>query len=66
MIRSGVRHWEALRSKERQLVRGTVDDALRVQPRAVFNIARFYARPELVCHAGDEYAPIGRWCENVL
>ena len=64
LIRSGVRHWDALQSPERTLVRDTVADALRVQPHEVFELARFYVRPDLVCGPKTRQPRIERWCEQ--
>lgn len=66
LIRSGVRNWDELKRPERERVRVTMHDALRVQPRAAFEIARFYARPDLVCGQGTGQPHIERWCQNVL
>jgi hypothetical protein len=66
LIRSGVRHWDALKSPERGLVRAKMDDAIRVQPREAFEIARFYARPDLICGTDTGQPHIERWCKNVL
>jgi hypothetical protein len=66
LIRSGVRNWDELRRPERALVRARAAEALRVQPRDVFEIARFYARPDLVCGADSGQPQIERWCQNVL
>jgi len=66
LIRSGVRWWDRLRQPERALVRAKAADALRVQPREVFEIARFYARPDLVCGHNSGQPQIESWCLNVL
>ena len=66
VIRSGLRYWDELKTPQRDLVRGKVQDALKVQPREVFELARFYARPDLICDAGSTYKQIGSWCESVF
>ncbi len=65
LIRSGLRHWDQLRSPERALVRGTLADALRLQPREAFDIVRFYVRPDLVCDQDTGQPQIERWCAQM-
>jgi hypothetical protein len=62
LLRSGIRHWEELGAEDRTLVQRTLVHALRIQPREVFDIVRFYARPDLICHLDVEHAQIQRWC----
>ena len=66
VIRSGIRYWDELGSQERGLVRAKIGDGLTVQPREVFEVVRFYARPELICHAREIHVQIERWCKSVL
>lgn len=66
IIHSGLRYWNKLKTSERELVQGKVQDALKVQPREVFVIVRDYGRPDLVCHVETGQPYIERWCENVL
>jgi hypothetical protein len=66
VLRSGIRYWDELKSGERALVRASMTDALKVQPREAFEIARFYARPDLVCGVETGQAQIERWCRNFL
>ena len=66
LIRSGVRYWDELKTPQRAVVRAKAADALRVQPREVFEIARFYGRPDLVCGTDSGQPQIERWCQNVL
>lgn len=66
LLRSGLRHWDKLLNAERVLLRDSMADALKVQPREAFAIARYFNRPDLVCfrHAGQPQ--INRWCGQVL
>lgn len=66
ILRSGVRNWDELKSPERALVRAKMADALRVQPRAALELARFYARPDLVCGIDTGQPQIDRWCQSAL
>ena len=66
VIQSGLRHWSELGAAEQRLVQGKIDDALKRQPRAVFGLVQRYGMPELICHARETHAQIGRWCEKVL
>jgi hypothetical protein len=66
LLRSGVRHWEQLRRPERDLVQATAASALQSQPREVFEVARFYFRPDLVCGAESPQPQIEKWCAQVL
>lgn len=67
VVRSGVRYWDALGQPERRLVEQTMRDALSVQPREAFEIARLYARPDLVCDQVTRTGQpqIDRWCNHV-
>lgn len=65
VFRSGIRYWDELGSKERELIRRVSADALHVQPREAFEIARFYARPDLVCGVAPDQPQIERWCTSV-
>jgi hypothetical protein len=64
VLRSGLRHWNSLKSTERERVRQTLLNALKVQPRKTFEITRYYARPDLLCGLQTEHAQINRWCKN--
>jgi len=66
IVRSGLRYWDELRRPTRALVQAKMADALRVQPREAFVIARFYGRPDLVCGLDTNQPQIKRWCESVL
>jgi hypothetical protein len=66
LVRSGIRNWDELGRDQRRQVQKTIDAALQVQPREVFEVARFYARPELICPGGEAYDQIRRWCSAVL
>lgn len=65
VIRSGVRWWDELQRAQRQQLRRVVDNALRTQPRHVFEIVRFYARPDLLCGPATGQPQIERWCREV-
>ena len=65
VFRSGIRYWDELGSQERELIRRVSVAALQVQPREAFEIARFYARPDLVCGVAPDQPQIERWCTSV-
>ncbi len=65
VLRSGIRYWDELGTKEHELLRRVAADALRLQPREAFGIARFYARPDLVCGVVPDQPEIERWCSSV-
>lgn len=65
VLRSGIRYWDELASKEHELIRRVLADALHVQSREAFEIARFYARPDLVCGVAPDQPQIERWCTSV-
>jgi len=65
VVRSGLRFWDQMGASEKSLVQDMINDALRTQPREVFGIVRFFARPELICHAGKAHSQIERWCTSV-
>jgi hypothetical protein len=64
VIRTGIRHWQALGSADRRLVQTKIEHALKVQPREVFETVRFYARPDLVCSLEGLQTQIARWCSD--
>lgn len=66
LVDTGLRNWSRLGRAERAIVEQKALDALKVQPRPMFALAKEYGRPELVCDAGDRHAQIRRWCEAVL
>lgn len=66
VLRSGMRHWDQLRRSERALVSAKMSDALKMQPREAFELARFYVRPDLVCGIETGQSQIARWCRKVL
>ena len=66
VINTGLRHWGKLGAGERELVQMKATDALKVQPREVFEIARSYGRPDLICEPGGVHRQIDQWCEDVL
>ncbi len=65
VVDSGLRYWGNLGSFERELVQQKVQDALKVQPRKVFEIVKAYGRPDLVCGEEETHIQIRRWCEAV-
>jgi hypothetical protein len=65
VLRSGLRQWDALTSGQRALVRDQLASALQVQPRGAFEIARFYARADLLCPMESGQPQIERWCKPV-
>jgi hypothetical protein len=64
VLNSGLRHWDKLGAKQRSLVRGKIKDALKVQPRDVFEIIRAFGRVDLICGEGVDYPQIKQWCEG--
>ena len=65
VVDSGLRYWGKLGRTERELVQQKVLDALKVQPRKVFEIVKSYGRPDLICNEEETHAQIKRWCEAV-
>lgn len=65
VLRSGIRYWDELGSNEHELIRRVAADALHVQPREALEIARFYARPDLVCGVVPDQPQIEHWCTSV-
>ena len=66
IIRSGLRHWDRLGEEKRELVRQKATDALKVQPREIFTLARDYGRPDLICGSTGVRSQIDQWCQEVL
>lgn len=66
VLNSGLRHWDQLGARQRDMVRSKALDALKIQPREVFKIAKSFVRPDLVCVEAVEYPQITRWCAQVL
>jgi hypothetical protein len=66
VISSGLRYWDQLGGSSRELVRGKVVDALKVQPREVFEMVRDFGRADLVCSSDTGYEQIERWCLGIL
>ena len=66
LIQSGLRHWDRISRADRQLVLRKSADALKMRPREVFELARRYGRPDIVCPIGADQPQISRWCSNVL
>ena len=65
VVDSGLRYWGKLGRTERELVQQRVLDALKVQPRKVFEIVKAYGRPDLICGVEDTHRQIKKWCEAV-
>ncbi len=66
VLTSGLRHWDDLGVAEQALVREMAMNALKVQPRYAFKVAKAYARPDLICNANMSWRPIKRWCDQVF
>ena len=41
-------------------------DALKIQPRSVFDFVKAYARPDLVCDVESSYVQIKKWCDELM
>ncbi|NND55884.1 MAG: hypothetical protein HKN57_01395 [Xanthomonadales bacterium] len=66
IIRSGMRYWDRLSRPERELLREKTADGLKMRPREVFQLARRFSRPDLVCLDGVDQPQIERWCTGVM
>jgi hypothetical protein len=66
IIQSGLRHWDQLSRTERELLKSRSADAMKMRPREVFELARRYGRPDIVCPMAADQPQISRWCSKVL
>lgn len=66
VLTSGLRHWDKLAVRERDMVQNKIMDGLQAQPGKVFEIVRSFGRPDLICDDGSDYRQILQWCKTVL